>query len=68
MINNKIKNNIYAIISISTLSIIIISFIFSINFLIKVNKASSEIDINIIKENTVILDLQRYDKMKNYLN
>lgn len=68
MINSKIKNNIYAMISILIIIFVIGSFILSINFLIKINKISSEVNMNIIKENTTVFDSQRYDKIKNRLD
>jgi len=68
MLSSKIKNNIYAMISILTLIFVIGSFILSINFLIKINKISSEVNMNIVKENTTIFDSQRYEKTKDRLD
>lgn len=68
MISGKIKNNIYATISILMLIFVIGSFILSINFLIKINKISSEVNMNIVKENTTVFDSQRYDKIKDKLD
>lgn len=68
MLSGKIKNNIYAMISILTLIFVIGSFILSINFLIKINKISSEVNMNIVKENTTVFDSQRYDRIKDRLN
>jgi hypothetical protein len=68
MTSSKIKNNIYAMISILTLIFVIGSFVLSINFLIKINKVSSEVNITIIKDNTTVFDSQRYEKIKDRLD
>ncbi len=68
MISSKIKNNIYAMISILTLVFVIGSFVLSINFLIKINKISSEVNMSIVKENTTVFDSQKYEKVKDRLD
>lgn len=68
MLNGKIKNKIYSIISISVLIATVISFIVSINFLIKINNTSLNINKKIIEEETITLDVNAYDKIKNKLN
>ncbi|MBW6441232.1 hypothetical protein K0B03_04390 [Patescibacteria group bacterium] len=65
--NSKLKNNIYALTSISILILIIGSFALSLNFLIKINQQSSEIDMNIIKEHTTVLDFERYNGLKDII-
>jgi len=67
MLNSGIKNKIYSIISISVLIATVISFIISINFLIKVNNASLNINKKIVEEKTIILDITAYNKIKDKL-
>ena len=67
MLNSKIKNKIYSIISISVLIATVISFIISINFLIKINNTSLNIDKKIVEEKTIILDVTAYNKIKDKL-
>ena len=67
MLNSKIKNKIYSIISISVLIATVISFIVSINFLIKINNISLNIDEKIVEEKTIILDITAYNKIKDKL-
>ncbi|MCK5085325.1 hypothetical protein KAK05_01290 [Candidatus Parcubacteria bacterium] len=67
MLNSKIKNKIYSIVSISVLIATVISFIISINFLIKINNTSLNIDKKIVEEKTIILDVTAYNKIKDKL-
>ncbi len=67
MLNSKIKNKIYSIISISVLIATVISFVISINFLIKINNTSLNIDKKIVEEKTIILDVTAYNKIKDKL-
>jgi len=65
MLNGKIKNKIYSIISISVLIAAVISFIISINFLIKINNASLNINKKIVEEKTITLDINIYNEIKD---
>jgi len=67
MLNSKIKNKIYMIISAFVFIIAILSFVLSINFFMKINKLSLNTDKNIIKENTTVLDIDRYNIIKDKL-
>ncbi|MDF1498108.1 MAG: hypothetical protein P1P85_01980 [Patescibacteria group bacterium] len=67
MLNSKIKNKIYMTITAFVFMIAILSFILSINFFIYINKLSLNTNENIIKENTTLLDIDRYNRIKNKL-
>lgn len=67
MLNSKIKNKIYSIISISVLIATVVSFIISINFLIKINNTSLNINKKIVKDEMTTLDVNAYNKIKDKL-
>lgn len=60
-----LKNKIYSIISISVLAVTVISFIVSINFLIRINNTSLNIDKKIVKDETTTLDINAYNEIKD---
>ena len=67
MLNSKIKNITYNIISISVLIATVISFIISINFLTKINNTSLNIDKKIVEDETTTLNIDAYSKIKDKL-
>lgn len=64
MISNKIKNNIYALISLSTIVITVISFVFITGFLVKINGLVINVDNKLVEEKNTVLNKSGYEKIK----
>jgi len=67
MLTSKMKNKIYSIISVFVLIATIISFIISINFLIKINNTSLNINKKTVEDEMTALDVNAYNKIKDKL-
>lgn len=67
MISSKIKNNIYALISLSVIIITIISFVLITGFLVDMNDLVFNISENNSGGNSVTLDMNGYDRIKDVL-
>lgn len=65
MISSKIKNNIYALISLSTIIITVISFVFITSFLVKMNNSIFNVDNDLLKEKNTVLNVSGYEKIKD---
>lgn len=65
MLSGKIKNKIYAIISVSVIIFLIASFFLAVNFFIKINNLVFGVDERLIREKTTVPDIDGYDLMKN---
>lgn len=64
MISNKIKNNIYALVSLSTIIITVISFVFITGFLVKINSLVVNVDNKLVEEKNTVLNRSGYEKIK----
>ncbi len=67
MISNKIKNNIYALISLSTIIITVISFVFITGFLVRMNDLALNVDDKLVEEKNTVLNTSGYEKIKDKL-
>ncbi|MFZ2969650.1 MAG: hypothetical protein WA063_00730 [Minisyncoccia bacterium] len=65
MISSKIKNNIYALISLSTIIITVISFVFITSFLVKMNNSIFNVDSELVKEKNTVLNVSGYEKIRD---
>ncbi len=65
MISSKIKNNIYALISLSTIIITVISFVFITSFLVKMNNSIFNVDSELAKEKNTVLNVSGYEKIRD---
>lgn len=68
MISSRIKNNIYALISLSIIISTIASFVLITSFLVNMNDLVFNINENNTNGNGAILDMSGYDKAKDILN
>ena len=64
MIISQQKNKAYAIISILLVFLIAVSFIVTVNFLLKIENLAFNTDERIIKEKTTTLDKEGFEKIK----
>ncbi|MFA6096801.1 MAG: hypothetical protein WC788_04200 [Candidatus Paceibacterota bacterium] len=67
MISSKIKNNIYALISLSIIMITIVSFVLITGFLVDMNDSVFNISDSGAGNNSVTLDINGYDRIKDTL-
>jgi len=67
MISSKLKNNIYALISISLILLTIISFVLITQFMVRVNDLVFDIGES-ENDNSVLLNVSGYDKIKIILD
>ncbi len=67
MISNRIKNNIYALISLSTIIITVISFVFITGFLVRMNDLALNVDDKLVEEKNTVLNTSGYEKIKDKL-
>ncbi len=67
MISSRIKNNIYALISLSVIIITLTSFAYTANFLVKINNLIFNFDQKLISEKTTTLDEDSFNAIKDKL-
>ncbi len=67
MISSKLKNNIYALISISLILLTIISFVLITQFMVRMNDLVFDIGES-ENDNSVLLNVSGYDKIKIILD
>lgn len=65
MLSGKTKNKIYAVVSVMTLVSIIASFLAIVSFLVYVNNIIFSVDEKMIKEKTIVLNIEGYDQIKD---
>ena len=65
MLNDKIKNKIYALASISVIVFIVVSFVLTVNFLLKINTLIFKADEKKINEQSTTLDKDAYNRIKS---
>lgn len=67
MTSSRIKNNIYALISLSVIIITLVSFAYTTNFLVKINNLIFNFDQKIISEKTTVLNESSFNAIKDKL-
>ena len=67
MISSKIKNNVYALISLSVIMITIISFVLITGFLVDMNDLVFNISDSGTGNNSATLDMNGYNRIKDML-
>ncbi len=65
MLKDRLKNKIYASVSISVIAFAIASFVLTVNFLIKINNLVFKIDENLVNEKATVFDAEAYGRIKN---
>lgn len=65
MISGRIKNNIYALISLSVIILTLISFVLITGFMVDMNSLVFNINGSASGDNNVLLDVSGYDNIKN---
>lgn len=65
MLSGKTKNKIYTVVSVMTLISIIASFLAIVSFLVYVNNIIFGVDEKMIKEKTIVLNIEGYDQIKD---
>jgi uncharacterized membrane protein len=68
MISSKIKNNIYALISLSTIVITVISFVFISGFLVKMNNSVFNVDDKLAEERNTVLNIAGFERIKDRIH
>lgn len=68
MISGKIKNNIYALASLFVIILTVASFVLITGFMVKMNGIIFSENDDLFSENDISLDIQLYDKFKDFLN
>lgn len=67
MLSSKIKNNIYALISILAIVSVVASFAATVKFLLEVNNFIFSVDEKIVREKTVLLDKEKFYGIRDKL-